>query len=83
MILPMLNEAVACLHDGVVDDADLLDAGVIFGTGFAPFRGGPIQHIRSEGPDKIRAQLEALAAKYGKRFAPKAGWDGAALRAED
>ncbi len=82
MILPMLNEAVACLHDGVVDDADLLDAGVIFGTGFAPFRGGPIQHIRSEGADKIRAQLEALAAKYGKRFAPKAGWDGAALRAE-
>ena len=33
MILPMLNEAAACLHDGVVDDADLLDAGVIFGTG--------------------------------------------------
>ena len=39
-VLPMLNEAVSCLHDGVVDDADLLDAGVIFGTGFAPFRGG-------------------------------------------
>jgi len=79
MILPMLNEAVACLHDGVVDDADLLDAGVIFGTGFAPFRGGPIQYIRSEGAAKIKGQLEELAGKYGKRFAPKPGWDSGAL----
>src|SRR5690606_39115314 len=39
LVLPLLNEAVAALHDGVVADADLLDAGVIFGTGFAPFRG--------------------------------------------
>jgi 3-hydroxyacyl-CoA dehydrogenase/enoyl-CoA hydratase/3-hydroxybutyryl-CoA epimerase len=80
MILPMLNESVSCLHDGVVEDADLLDAGVIFGTGFAPFRGGPIEHIRSEGAEKIKAQLEALAGKYGKRFAPKAGWDSGTLR---
>jgi 3-hydroxyacyl-CoA dehydrogenase/enoyl-CoA hydratase/3-hydroxybutyryl-CoA epimerase len=79
MILPMLNEAVACLHDGVVENAELLDAGVIFGTGFAPFRGGPIQYIRSEGADKIKAQLETLEAKYGKRFAPKLGWDNKAL----
>jgi len=80
MILPMLNESVSCLNDGVVDDADLLDAGVIFGTGFAPFRGGPIQHIRSEGADRLKAQLAALAGKYGKRFEPKAGWDSPALR---
>ena len=80
MISPMLNESVSCLHDGVVDDADLLDAGVIFGTGFAPFRGGPIQHIRTVGADKIKAQLEVLAGKYGKRFAPKDGWDSAALQ---
>ena len=79
MILPMLNEAVACLHDGVVEDADLLDAGVIFGTGFAPFRGGPIQHIRSEGAAKIKAQLAELAGKYGNRFAPKPGWESGAL----
>jgi 3-hydroxyacyl-CoA dehydrogenase/enoyl-CoA hydratase/3-hydroxybutyryl-CoA epimerase len=79
MILPMLNEAVACLHDGVVEDADLLDAGVIFGTGFAPFRGGPIQHIRSEGAAKIKAQLEELAGRYGNRFAPKPGWESGAL----
>ena len=79
MILPMLNESVACLHDGVVDDADLLDAGVIFGTGFAPFRGGPIQYIRSEGVPNIKARLDALASKYGKRFAPKNGWENDAF----
>ncbi len=80
LILPLLNEAVACLHDGVVSDADLLDAGVIFGTGFAPFRGGPIQHIRAAGADVLLARLEALRAKYGQRFAPRAGWQAAALR---
>ena len=80
MILPMLNESVACLAEGVVENADLLDAGVIFGTGFAPFRGGPIQTIRSEGADKVKGQLDVLAAKYGKRFTPKQGWDAATLR---
>ncbi len=79
MILPMVNEAVACLADGVVDDADLLDAGVIFGTGFAPFRGGPIRYARSEGAGKLKARLEQLAQRYGDRFRPKNGWDLPAL----
>ncbi|MBT2145062.1 MULTISPECIES: 3-hydroxyacyl-CoA dehydrogenase NAD-binding domain-containing protein [unclassified Rhodanobacter] len=79
MVLPMVNEAIACLADGVVDDADLLDAGVIFGTGFAPFRGGPIQYARSEGVDKLKARLEQLAQRYGDRFKPKNGWDFPAL----
>ena len=43
----MLNEAKACLQEGVVTDADLLDAGIIFGTGFAPFRGGPMHYIET------------------------------------
>ena len=81
MILPMLNEAVACLHDRVVEDADLLDAGVIFGTGFAPFRGGPIQYIRETGVDAISAKLAALASRHGDRFKPRPGWDSPALRA--
>ncbi|MEO6365162.1 MAG: 3-hydroxyacyl-CoA dehydrogenase NAD-binding domain-containing protein, partial [Luteimonas sp.] len=81
LMLPLLNEAVACLHDGVVADADLLDAGVIFGTGFAPFRGGPIEYIRSTGADVLLARLQALQAKYGDRFAPRQGWDASALRA--
>jgi 3-hydroxyacyl-CoA dehydrogenase/enoyl-CoA hydratase/3-hydroxybutyryl-CoA epimerase len=80
LILPLLNEAVACLHEGVVADADLLDAGVIFGTGFAPFRGGPIQYIRATGADALLDRLKALQQRYGDRFAPRPGWDAAVLR---
>ena len=79
MIMPMINEAIACLADGVVDDADLLDAGVIFGTGFAPFLGGPIQYTRTEGAARVKQKLEQLAKKYGERFRPKQGWDHPAL----
>jgi 3-hydroxyacyl-CoA dehydrogenase/enoyl-CoA hydratase/3-hydroxybutyryl-CoA epimerase len=75
LILPMLNEAVACLHEGVVDDADLLDAGVIFGTGFAPFRGGPLHYAKACGVSDIVTRLTALEAAYGERFAPHAGWE--------
>lgn len=80
LILPFLNEAVAALHEGVVADAELLDAGVIFGTGFAPFRGGPIQYIRDTGTDALLAKLAALQAKYGDRFAARPGWDNPALK---
>ncbi|WP_024869590.1 3-hydroxyacyl-CoA dehydrogenase NAD-binding domain-containing protein [Pseudoxanthomonas suwonensis] len=80
LVLPLLNEAVACLHDGVVADADLLDAGVIFGTGFAPFRGGPIQHIRATGVDGLLEKLRTLQGRYGDRFAPRPGWDNPLLR---
>jgi len=74
LILPMVNEAMACLSDGVVADADLLDAGVIFGTGFAPFRGGPINYARERGIETVTARLEELAAAYGDRFVPQSGW---------
>jgi 3-hydroxyacyl-CoA dehydrogenase/enoyl-CoA hydratase/3-hydroxybutyryl-CoA epimerase len=74
LILSMLNEAVACLYDGVVGSADLLDAGVIFGTGFAPFRGGPINYARERGLDEIVARLKEFAGIYGDRFTPHEGW---------
>ena len=74
LILPMLNEAVACLSAGVVADEDLLDAGVIFGTGFAPFRGGPIHYARHRGIAAVVARLEELAAVHGPRFRPDPGW---------
>ncbi len=64
----------------MVADADLLDAGVIFGTGFAPFRGGPIQYIRDTGADVLLAKLQALQARYGERFAARPGWDSPTLR---
>ncbi|MCK9489946.1 MAG: 3-hydroxyacyl-CoA dehydrogenase NAD-binding domain-containing protein [Xanthomonadales bacterium] len=75
LILPLLNEAVTCLHEGIVDSADELDAGVIFGTGFAPFRGGPISHIHAVGKDAILIRLAALTQRHGPRFAARPGWD--------
>lgn len=75
LILPMINEAVACLHEGVVTEADLLDAGVIFGTGFAPFRGGPLQYARDRGITNVTETLTQLASEFGARFQPHEGWD--------
>ncbi|MGH8496095.1 MAG: 3-hydroxyacyl-CoA dehydrogenase NAD-binding domain-containing protein [Gammaproteobacteria bacterium] len=74
LMLPLLNEAAACYHDKVIADADLLDAGVIFGTGFAPFRGGPIHYARVRGIDRIVARLGELETLHGQRFKPSEGW---------
>jgi len=74
IILRLLNEAAACLREGVVSDPDLLDAGVVFGTGFAPFRGGPIEHARSEGFGAIAQRLKEHEARLGPRFTPDARW---------
>jgi 3-hydroxyacyl-CoA dehydrogenase/enoyl-CoA hydratase/3-hydroxybutyryl-CoA epimerase len=74
LVLQFVNEAVACLREGVVEDADLLDAGIIFGTGFAPFRGGPIQYARERGIEATIARLRELEGRYGPRFQPDAGW---------
>lgn len=57
LVLRMLNEAFACLQEGVVADGDLLDAGMIFGTGFAPFRGGPIHYAKSQGIQELYQQF--------------------------
>lgn len=73
-MLAYLNEAAACLADGVVSDPDLVDAGAIFGTGFAPFRGGPLHYAAEAGVDQIRRRLETLAGQHDERFAPSPGW---------
>jgi 3-hydroxyacyl-CoA dehydrogenase/enoyl-CoA hydratase/3-hydroxybutyryl-CoA epimerase len=52
----------------------LLDAGVVFGTGFAPFRGGPMRYARERGVAAVVAKLEKLAQRFGTRFTPHAGW---------
>jgi 3-hydroxyacyl-CoA dehydrogenase/enoyl-CoA hydratase/3-hydroxybutyryl-CoA epimerase len=75
LILRLLNESVACLREQIVADADLLDAGVIFGTGFAPFRGGPMNYINSTGVEQQQKRLEKLEQLQGERFQPDAGWD--------
>ena len=74
MVAPALNEAVACVREGIVADADLCDAGVIFGTGFAPHRGGPICAIRERGKDAWLGVMAAMKAKHGERFEPDPGW---------
>lgn len=78
LILPMLNAAVECLRQGVVADADTLDAAVIFATGFAPFRGGPVHFARKRGADDIVQTLKELAKMHGQRFAPDEGWNNIA-----
>jgi 3-hydroxyacyl-CoA dehydrogenase / enoyl-CoA hydratase / 3-hydroxybutyryl-CoA epimerase len=80
LVLVLVNECVACLREGVVADADLVDAAVIFGTGFAPFRGGPLSYARTRGIPAVVARLKELAVRYGARFEPDAGWS--ALGAE-
>jgi len=74
LILALVNECAAVLREGVVEDADLLDGAVIFGTGFAPFRGGPLAYARTRGIAAVTARLRELAERYGPRFAPDAGW---------
>ncbi len=74
LILRFLNEAVACLREGVVANKDYLDAGVIFGTGFASFRGGPINYIESQTASNLLNTLEKLRIQHGERFTPDSGW---------
>ena len=75
MILRYINEAVACLREGVVEDENALDGAMIFGTGFAPFRGGPMHYVRKRGAAEIKTRLNSLASEYGERFKPDEHWD--------
>jgi len=75
LILPMSNVCVACLREGIVDDPDMVDGAMIFGTGYAPFRGGPLNYARTRGAGNVASALRNLAAKFGGRFTPDAGWD--------
>ena len=74
LILKMLNEAIACLREGVIEDKDLVDVGMIFGTGFAPFLGGPMHYMEQRGKQTIIDRLKELEGKYGNQFAADAGW---------
>jgi len=74
MTLPAVNEAVACVREGIVADADLCDAGIIFGTGFAPHRGGPLNYLRATGKEKLLAEMKSLEQQHGQRFIADAGW---------
>jgi 3-hydroxyacyl-CoA dehydrogenase/enoyl-CoA hydratase/3-hydroxybutyryl-CoA epimerase len=74
LVFRFLNEAAACLQEKIVADRDLLDAGIIFGTGFAPFRGGPMNYSLNQGVESIVASMTDYEGRFGERFKPAAGW---------
>jgi 3-hydroxyacyl-CoA dehydrogenase/enoyl-CoA hydratase/3-hydroxybutyryl-CoA epimerase len=75
LILPMLDVCVACLREGVVADEDTVDGAMIFATGFAPFRGGPMHYARARGVADIRQTLWQFSQRYGERFRPDPDWN--------
>lgn len=74
LVLRLLHEAMACYREGIVESDHMVDAGVIFGTGFAPFTGGAINYIRSAGTDTLCKRMEELQRRYGDRFQCDAAW---------
>jgi hypothetical protein len=76
----MLNTLVRCLREGIVADEEIVDGAMIFGTGFAPFRGGPLLYARERGASDIIAKLRRLEEKHGERFAPDEGWQSIMTR---
>lgn len=69
-ILLMLNEAALCLEEEIVERPEYVDAGVIFGAGFPPFRGGLLRYAEKRGIKEIVMRLEEFAEKYDERFRP-------------
>lgn len=74
LILPLLNACAACLRKDIVGSSDELDAAMIFATGFAPFRGGPMNYAASRGHKDIKESLSRLCKSYGQRFGPDHFW---------
>ena len=59
----MIDELQKSLDEGVVENADLVDAGMIFGTGFAPFRGGPLHYAKTHGKGASPGSAQRAAAE--------------------
>lgn len=74
LVMALVNESKACEREAVVADADLVDAGLVFGAGFAPFRGGPLAWARDTGVTQVTGRMRELAHTHGARFLPDAGW---------
>ncbi len=69
LVFLMINEAARCLEEGVVASPEDADYGMILGTGFAPFRGGPLRFAEHFGIKKLVGEMERLA-KTDEKFAP-------------
>jgi 3-hydroxyacyl-CoA dehydrogenase/enoyl-CoA hydratase/3-hydroxybutyryl-CoA epimerase len=63
LIAPLIDECRKCVDEGIVESADHADAGIVFGTGFAAFRGGPMHYSRALGGARPAPIPEALAAE--------------------
>lgn len=74
LMLRLLNEAMACLREGVVQNAAAVDLGLVYGAGFAPFRGGPLGYAHALGEQQLHHSLYRLAAQHGTGFNPDPGW---------
>lgn len=74
LILPMLDACMECLRLDVAEDEDEVDGAMIFATGFAPFRGGPMHYARARGHAEVRDRLQELSERHGPRFTPDEGW---------
>lgn len=70
LIYPMINEAARCLENGVAMEAWVVDLAMVLGTGFAPFRGGPLHTADDLGIPRIVRELDVLQRRYGPRFTP-------------
>ena len=70
MVLAMINEAAACLEDGVVREPREVDVAMVLGTGFPPFRGGPLRYADATGIPIVADRLSRLADAHGARFRP-------------
>lgn len=70
MVLVMVNEAARCLEEGVVAAPEDVDFGMIFGTGWAPFRGGPLRYADTRGVADVVAQLQKLQTEVAPYFEP-------------
>lgn len=72
LIYPMINEVGFCMQEGVVEEAWMADLAMILGTGFAPFRGGPMTLATAIGHCTVLNNLHVLTVRYGERFKPSA-----------
>ncbi|CAM4021327.1 fatty acid oxidation complex subunit alpha FadJ [Vibrio neonatus] len=72
-VIPLLNEAVRCLDEGIIASARDGDIGAIFGIGFPPFSGGPFRFMDTYGLDKLIEKMRQFELTYGERFEPCQG----------